>query len=531
MFFKQFIGINLFFIAVLPLCIAQTPPKVEVDQVLFDDTPLTYFTTVTVFDNDLDSIELHTIAYKIADSSVNIPFITDGLPNKIKTGEQKRFNIKFNADSLAKYNVGEEDIAVKIVAHKPASETEIVNAVAAVDAKSLQQFMAEVEGARHATSNPAHYLYVQQLFDSLTAKANFKNLNYTYPFESKESKNLIAAKTGIVEDDATILITAHYDTVANSPGADDNGSGVCGLFMAMEILKNYDFENNIKIVGFDDEEAGLIGSTNYITNGIEPLEKIEAVFNFEMIGYASDEPNSQQLPLGFNLLFPEADSFVKENDSKGDFLICVGNTISADLIATYINAAAQYVPNFKVLALETPGNGVLTQDLRRSDHAPFWDNNYQALMLTDGANFRNPFYHTPNDIGAILDYDFMANTVKVTIAAVMHTAKPIVFNEANVFIKDAILVDTKDLEIANTINLAVFGLGNEKQVFYELPADINEATLTIYNLNGQFLENYELNLNKGRLSLRANYNLNQFAFFVIEIEEGIKYSRKIIMFP
>lgn len=529
MFCKQCLLLSFFFLAFFYLAKCQTQPQVVIDQIL--EGGLSPVIKYTVNDNELDSIEHNILAFSVNDETLRVPFSIDDFSSYIKTGEQWATEIQFNADSLAKYNVDLQDIAIKVVAHKPASKGLIKLAVNNVTAEKLQQYMSEVEGVRNVVTNNAHYLKVQQLFDSLGLIANYNNLSYDYTFAGNDGKNLVAAKKGIVDEGSTILITAHYDTVIDSPGADDNGSGLCGLLMAMEVLKSYNFEKNIKIVSFDDEEIGLLGSFNYIKDGIEENEHIKGVFNLEMIGYASDEPNSQQLPLGFDLLFPEATNYVEENDFKGNFLICVGNDASAGLISTYINAATEYVPDLEVLSLQTPANGQITQDLRRSDHAPFWDNGYQALMLTDGANFRNPFYHTPADISAVLDFDFMANSVKATVAAVMETAEPIIYDEATGFVKDAVIVNVDDLENIKVFDLEISGLGIEKTLFYQLPNKINQAMLKIYNLNGQFLKTIKLNSNKGRLSLGADYNLNQFAFVVVDVDFDVKYVKKIVIFP
>ena len=53
-------------------------------------------------------------------------------------------------------------------------------------------------------------------------------------------------------------------------------------------------------------------------------------------------------------------------------------------------------PAMPTLALAVPGRGEALPDVRRSDHAAFWDEGYPAVMLTDTANFRNPHYHLPS---------------------------------------------------------------------------------------------------------------------------------------
>jgi hypothetical protein len=97
----------------------------------------------------------------------------------------------------------------------------------------------------------------------------------------------------------------------------------------------------------------------------------------------------------------------------------------------YQNAAATYVPALRSIAVESPS--VWPPDLGRSDHAPFWVANRPAIMLTDGANFRNPHYHTPGDMVGTLNFTFMANAVKATVALLAQLAE---VQHADVWWKD-----------------------------------------------------------------------------------------------
>jgi Zn-dependent M28 family amino/carboxypeptidase len=49
---------------------------------------------------------------------------------------------------------------------------------------------------------------------------------------------------------------------------------------------------------------------------------------------------------------------------------------------------------------------------RLSDHASFWDEGFNAVMITDSAFYRNPHYHTELDTMEKLDYRFMAELVE-----------------------------------------------------------------------------------------------------------------------
>jgi Zn-dependent M28 family amino/carboxypeptidase len=49
---------------------------------------------------------------------------------------------------------------------------------------------------------------------------------------------------------------------------------------------------------------------------------------------------------------------------------------------------------------------------RRSDHAPFWDRGYRAIMVTDTANLRNPHYHKASDRIETLNLDFLTGVCR-----------------------------------------------------------------------------------------------------------------------
>ena len=76
-------------------------------------------------------------------------------------------------------------------------------------------------------------------------------------------------------------------------------------------------------------------------------------------------------------------------------------------------------PLLPVVPLIVPGNGELLPDTRRSDHTPFWEHGFPAVMLTDTANFRNPHYHRPTDTIETLNLDFMSAVADGVTAAIV----------------------------------------------------------------------------------------------------------------
>ncbi|MBK8723725.1 MAG: M28 family peptidase [Saprospiraceae bacterium] len=298
-----------------------------------------------------------------------------------------------------------------------------------VDTNRLRKELTYIQGIRHRTAGKVHLAEVQDSLSHQFVNLGLDTAIQRFTYSGYDAKNIMGATKSIGNEDSLYILCAHYDSVNNGPGADDNGSGVVGMNEIARIFAPYSFKKKIKFIGFDLEEAGLIGSTKFITNkGVNVGEKLMGAIDYEMIGFYSDQANTQLFPTGFNLLFPAAYAQSAADNFKGNFITNVANVASDSLKKRFDNAASTYVKDLKVISIAVPGNGSIAPDLRRSDHAPFWDAGYPALMLTDGANFRNLNYHTAKDSIQLLNFTFMGNVVKATIgmlaeaAGIEHTA-------------------------------------------------------------------------------------------------------------
>ena len=255
-----------------------------------------------------------------------------------------------------------------------------------------------------------------------------------FPLEFPElfSENVIAKLPGQLNPDKTFVIGAHYDTCTpgffcdsnGSPGADDNASGVAGMLEIARLLKDVQTDFSIEFVGFALEEIaafdGLpVGSKQYAQSAATEGRHLIGMISLEMIGFFSDEENSQQ-PL-FSI--PSCLALSEEGRDVGDFIATVGNDNSATLLNTFQQAAAQYVPDLSVLTGQVAEDGSCFPDTRRSDHSSFWDEGYQALLVTDTANFRNPNYHTINDIPSTINFDFARQVTQTTLATALVSTK------------------------------------------------------------------------------------------------------------
>jgi hypothetical protein len=292
-----------------------------------------------------------------------------------------------------------------------------------VDSVQVFEYLSEIEGSRHRTASPEHLADVQEMLVTSFNEFQLETDIQAFDYGQYEAQNIIGRMIGTHADTAFYIIDGHYDSVSNSPGADDNGSAVAGVLEALRVLSKYAYRKSVKFIGFDLEEAGLVGSDRYVQNALHPDETLEGVLNFEMIGYYSDEPNSQTVPNGFNFIFPDAIAQLEANDYKGDFITIVADGNSTFLSAAYKEAIDAYIPELNYLVLDIPVPPSNVPDLLRSDHASFWAEGMPAIMLTDGSNFRNPHYHSPADSIGTLNFTFMSRVIKAAVATIAELAE------------------------------------------------------------------------------------------------------------
>ncbi|MGW1270250.1 M28 family peptidase [Streptomyces sp. NPDC002491] len=232
----------------------------------------------------------------------------------------------------------------------------------------------------------------------------------------------------------TVLIGAHLDSVDQSPGADDNASGVAVLLEAARLLGALEEPPPVTLMCFDMEELGLIGSRYAARQFAQRPGQVAGMICLESVGYFAPEPGGQRLPAGFGLAFPSAAREVRANRFRGDFTLVVHRRSTQGAAALWQRAAGcvgPALPALPSIALrdrrpQGPSGlliGLLVppaNHLGRSDHASFWNRRIPALMLTSTANFRNRHYHRPTDTADLLDYDRLGAVTAATAATALH---------------------------------------------------------------------------------------------------------------
>ena len=383
-----------------------------------------------------------------------------------------------------------------------------------VDIEKLYQHILKIEGVKHLLINPdklnetADYIKSElQKYGLNTNEQSFKIDGTDMTFRNIE---------GYIGDGSKpeILVTSHYDTVRNAPGANDNGSAVTAMLEVARVLSEEEYTGNVRFISFTLEELqptiiqlerdkglelgiidesyrytsyhsqkmiqkffskvsmklskgqpildsweksfnevkedltdsekkyceflvqsrshmtrtswvgqlAMMGSDYWVRKAIEENKKIKGVINLETIGYTSKRKKSQLLPpLMHPLLFPSYK--VKSRKMIGDFISVVSDKNSKKLGKIFCKSCKDEDIKLPYLWAKLPLRfeklAKWLMDTLRSDHAPFWRENIPALMITDTANFRYPYYHTEADTIDKLDFDFIKKVTQATIATVV----------------------------------------------------------------------------------------------------------------
>jgi len=212
---------------------------------------------------------------------------------------------------------------------------------------------------------------------------------------SYTSRNVVAEKTGETYPDDVYIICSHYDSTSPSrltlaPGADDNASGTAAVLEAARVLAPVPLDFTIRFIAFSAEEWGLLGSRAYAAAARASGESILGVVNLDMIAYADAVPEDLQI--------------IVNGDSTwlGDLFLAAGSRYGI------VGGTRTVDPSFVY-----------------SDHAPFWDNGYPALLAIEDNPLTNPYYHRTTDTLDTLNLDFFTSATRASVGLLAELAQPV----------------------------------------------------------------------------------------------------------
>lgn len=277
-----------------------------------------------------------------------------------------------------------------------------------IDPQQLRRTLEVIVGERSPFSSLRHLTAVESFIENELGSYGLKVESDYFSYRGKTFRNLIGRQGDDQRGGSMIVLGAHFDSVQGTPGADDNASGVALLLEAARLLARARLRSQVLFCAFNLEELNMIGSSYFVKKRKSAGAKIAAMISLEMVGYANPRPGSQRYPLGLKAFYPD----------RGDFIGVIANWNSALLLRRFARQMRQ-VRGLPVETLSVPGNGGLIPAVRLSDHAPFWDAGYPALMVTDTSFFRNPHYHSSTDTLETLNLDFMAKVCEGVVRAVL----------------------------------------------------------------------------------------------------------------
>jgi len=263
-------------------------------------------------------------------------------------------------------------------------------------------------GERHPTRSPRALEKALEYVQTLFSQYGLRVEDDWFSYMGGNYRNIIGHLDGSEKGNA-LVVGAHIDTVALTPGADDNASGVAALLEAARIVAYSGSRRPIKFLAFNLEEWNMIGSAHYAKKLRKENVILQGMLSLEMVGFTTMKPGGQHYPLGLKAFYPDI----------GNFIGLIGNRVSRSLLKQVAEIMKQ-VPTLPVETLTTPWNGWWIPATRLSDHSSFWDQGYSALLVTDTAFLRNPHYHQPTDTIDTLDLNFLEKVCQGVVQVLLH---------------------------------------------------------------------------------------------------------------
>ncbi|MBK7748807.1 MAG: M28 family peptidase [Candidatus Obscuribacter sp.] len=272
-------------------------------------------------------------------------------------------------------------------------------------------------GERHS-KKPEALTRAKEYIVSEFEKTKLTVAVHEFEYSGQKFANIEAVIPGHALAAENIVVGAHYDSEDGTPGANDNGTGVAAILAIASDLSAYKPERTIRFVAFANEEARFfatdgMGSQVYAKQLKEQETKVFAMMSLETMGYFTAGAGSQKYP---------SELSGADLPDVGNFLAFVANKKSEPVLN-------QTIELFKMFS-SVPAMGMAldedVQGVSLSDHRSFWQQDYPAMMITDTAPFRYPFYHhaqdTPDKINMKV-YKEAVLGLTATIAAMAQKAK------------------------------------------------------------------------------------------------------------
>ncbi len=237
--------------------------------------------------------------------------------------------------------------------------------------------------------------------------------SHTFSIQGKDYENLEIEIRGQKAPSEIVIVSAQYDTLPDSPGANNNASGVAVLLQLSNLLKNYTPDRTLRLVNFVNEEDPFfntewMGSFKYAENAYQKHDNIKIMLSIDSIGIYKDEAGSQKLPFPFSVFYP----------NRGNFLAFIGDLGSRK----YMIEATRGFKKGSSFLIKAGVVPEWVEGAAWSDHSSFWKFGYSGIQVTDTGRFRSSSHTTKEDTMEKLNFDAMSRMVVGMCAAVEELA-------------------------------------------------------------------------------------------------------------
>lgn len=249
-------------------------------------------------------------------------------------------------------------------------------------------------------------------------------------YDRLDGVNVVATLPGRTPE--AIVVVAHYDTVRDSPGANDNSASVVALVEVTRALSALPLPATVVLAATDLEEPGFFGASALV-GLLASRGRPRLAINFESMAYTCVQPDTQRVPAGLAILYPTQVARMRYRGLRADFTVLIYNRSASRPAALLRHVLGHLCAPAAPAALSDP-NGLpvvggwlrrnvrAARHFRRSDHVAFWDSGIPAIQITDTADMRYPHYHRPTDTPDRLDYQRLRDIVAATAATIAHLA-------------------------------------------------------------------------------------------------------------
>jgi hypothetical protein len=234
-------------------------------------------------------------------------------------------------------------------------------------------------GSKHITQ-PGNGMAIEYLVEKLREFGYEPELQWFEP-RGTRTANVVVRIPGTVSPDVVYAVSAHFDSNLRSPGADDNTSATVGLLEMARVLAGHPLPATVEVAFFTGEEAGLLGSREYVRRAVESEKKLVGALNNDMVGWSGD----------FRL-----DNTIRySNDGIRDL-----QHGAAVLFSDLITYDARYY--------------------KSTDAAAYYDA-YGDIVGGIGSYpiLASPHYHQVHDVLETVNHQLIAEVAKVTVASAM----------------------------------------------------------------------------------------------------------------